>query len=48
MTQAELTDAMTYISAVQMLTRLVERETITKDKADDVRDELRRRLKPCI
>ena len=48
MTHTELTDTLTFLSALQMLKRLVEREMLTEDEAEATRQELRRRLRPSI
>ncbi len=48
MTPAELTDTLAFLSALQMLKRLVERELLTEDEAEATRQELRRRLRPSI
>ncbi len=48
MTHAELTDTLTFLSALQMLKRLVEREMLTEDEAEATRQELKRRLRPSI
>ena len=48
MTQAELTDDLTYISARQMLAQLVGLGSLTEDEAADVDKELRRRLRTGI
>ena len=46
MTQLELTDNLTYISARQMLAQLVGKGSLTEDEATAVNKELRRRLRP--
>lgn len=48
MTHAELTDNLTFLSALQMLGRLVERKMLTEDEAEATRQELKRRLRPTI
>lgn len=48
MTHTELEDNLTFLSALQMLKRLVEREQITETEAESVRRELRKRLRPTV
>lgn len=46
MTQAELMDTLTFFSAMEQLSRIVEGETLTEDEAAAVELDLRRRLRP--
>ena len=48
MTQKELTDNLTFLSALQMLKRLMEQQLLTEREAESVRQELRRRLRPSV
>ena len=48
MTRMELEDNLTFLSALQMLKRLVEREQITEIEAESVQKELRKRLRPTV
>ena len=48
MTHTELKDNLTFLSALQMLRRLVEREQITEIEAESVLQELRKRLRPTV
>ena len=48
MTKNELTDNLTFLSALQMLGRLVQRKMLTEDEAEAARQELKRRLRPTI
>lgn len=48
MTRSELTDNLTFASAVQMLHRLTEENILTEAEAEAVRAELVRRLRPTI
>lgn len=48
MTHSELTDNLTFVSAVQMLRHLTEDNVLTEAEADKVRAELVRRLRPTI
>ena len=45
MTQAELTDYLTYISVRQMLAQLLERKLLTGDEVDAAEKELRRQIR---
>lgn len=46
MTQAVLMDTLTFFSAMELLSRLVEWEALTEDEATAVGIDLRRRLRP--
>lgn len=48
MTHTELQDNLTFLSALQMLKRLVERKMITETEAESVQRELRTRLRPTV
>ena len=48
MMRTELEDNLTFLSALQMLKRLVEGEIITEDEAESVRQELKKRLRPTV
>ena len=48
MTRSELTDNLTFASAVQMLRHLTEENMLTEAEAEKVRAELERRLRPTI
>ncbi len=48
MTHAELKDNLTFLSALQMLKRLVERAMMTEAEAESVQRELRKRLRPTV
>ncbi len=48
MTHMELEDNLTFLSALQMLNRLVEREMMTENEAESVQRELRKRLRPAV
>ncbi len=48
MTRSELTDNLTFVSAVQMLRHLTEDNVLTEAEAEKVRAELVRRLRPTI
>ncbi len=48
MTRKELEDNLSFLSALQMLRRLVEREQITEIEAESVLQELRKRLRPTV
>ena len=48
MTHTELEDNLAFLSALQMLKRLVEREQITENEAESVWRELRKRLRPTV
>ena len=46
MTKTELTDNLTFLSALQMLTRLLTEAVLSETEAEAVRQELKRRLRP--
>lgn len=48
MTHTELADNLSFLSALQMLMRLVKRKILTEDEAKAVRQELNQRLRPTI
>ena len=48
MTKNELSDNLTFISAVQMLRHLTEGNMLTETEAEKVRAELARRLRPTV
>ena len=48
MTHEELEDNLTFLSALQMLKRLAEKEALTEKEVWSVRKELKRRLHPPI
>lgn len=48
MTHTELQDNLTFLSALQMLKRLVEAEALAEEEARSVRKELNERLRPTI
>ena len=48
MTHSELTDNLTFVSAVQMLRQLTADNVLTEAEAEKVRTELVRRLRPTI
>ena len=48
MTHTELEDNLTFLSALQMLKRLVVREMMTEAEAESVQRELRKRLRPTV
>ena len=48
MTHAELKDNLAFLSALQMLKRLVERAMMTEAEAESVQRELRNRLRPTV
>lgn len=48
MTHTELTDNLSYLSAMQMLSRLAAAEMLTEEETEKVRQELKRRLRPTI
>ena len=48
MTRSELTDNLTFVSAVQMLRHLTEDNVLTEAEAEKVRTELVRRLRPTV
>ena len=48
MTTTELTDNLTFVSALQMLERLVSKDFLTGTEAHRVRRELERRLRPTL
>ncbi len=48
MTKAELTDNLTFVSALQMLARLVQQGLLTADEEKRTRRELERKLRPTL
>ena len=48
MTRSELTDNLTFVSAVQMLRHLTEDNVLTEAEAEKVQAELVRRLRPTL
>ena len=48
MSRTELTDNLTFVSALQMLKRLVEQGFLTADEGDLTRRELERKLRPTL
>ena len=48
MTKNELTDNLTFVSALQMLKRLVEQGLLTADEGALTRRELERKLRPTL
>ena len=48
MTHSELTDNLTFVSAVQMLRHLTEDNVLTEAEAEKVQAELVRRLRPTL
>ena len=48
MTHTELEDNLIFLSALQMLKRLVERKMITETETESVQRELRTRLRPTV
>ena len=48
MSKSELTDNLTFVSALQMLKRLVEQGLLTADEGDLTRRELERKLRPTL
>ena len=48
MTHTELEDNLAFLSALQVLKRLVEREMMTENEAESVQRELRKRLCPTV
>ena len=48
MTRSELTDNLTFVSAVHMLRHLTEDNVLTEAEAEKVRAELVRRLRPSV
>ena len=48
MTHTELEDNLAFISALQMLKRLQEKEKVTEDEAEAIRRELKQRLRPTV
>lgn len=48
MTRSELTDDLTFVSAVRMLRHLTEDNVLTEAEAEKVRAELVRRLRPTL
>ena len=48
MSTMELADNLVFLSALQILGRLVERKMLTEDEAEAARQELKRRLRPTI
>ena len=48
MTHTELEDNLTYLAAEQMLAGLVEKNLLSTEEAEQIRKELRRRLRPTV
>lgn len=48
MTQTELSDNLSFLSALQMLASLVSDRLLTESEAETVRQELKRRLRPTV
>ncbi len=48
MTRNEISDNLTFVSAVQMLRQLTEENVLTEAEAEKVRAELERRLRPTV
>ena len=48
MSKSELTDNLTFVSALQMLKRLVEQGILTADEETLTRKELERKLRPTL
>jgi len=48
MTYTELTDNLSFLSALQMLSRLAAAGMLTEKETEKVREELKRRLRPTI
>ncbi len=47
-THTELQDNLAFLSALQMLKRLVERKMMTENEAESVQRELKKRLRPTV
>ena len=48
MTAKELTDNITFLSALQMLERLMEKKLLSPAEVEQTRTELKRRLRPTL
>ncbi len=48
MTHTELSDNLSFFSALQMLATLVSEKLLTENEAEAVRQELKRRLRPTV
>ena len=48
MTHTELEDNLTFLAAEQMLSGLVGRNLLSSEEAEQIRKELRRRLRPTV
>ena len=48
MTTKELTDNLTFLSALRMLERMMERNLLTPAEAERARTELKRRFRPTL
>ena len=48
MSRTELTDNLTFVSALQMLKQLIEQGILTADEGDLTRRELERKLRPTL
>ncbi len=48
MTTKELADNATFLSALQMLERMLERKLLSPSEAERARSELKRRLRPTL
>ena len=48
MSTTELTDNLTYLSALRMLERLVGKKLLTEAEAEAARKELKRKLRPTV
>ena len=48
MTRTELSDNLSFLSALQMLASLVSDRLLTESEAEMVRQELKRRLRPTV
>lgn len=48
MTKKELSDNITFLSALKLLDNLTEQKLLSSDEAEKVRGELKRRLRPTL
>lgn len=48
MTTKELTDNVTFFSAIQMLNHMLEQNTLSADEVERTKAELKRRLRPTL
>ncbi len=48
MTQKEVTDNITFLSAMEILRQIVERGLLTEKEAEETKMELKRRLRPTL